>query len=73
MVTQILAQTNSGDATVGIVLVLILIGVYFLPTIIAGTRVHRNTVGVFLLNLFLGWTLLGWVGALIWSVYKGRD
>jgi hypothetical protein len=25
-------------------------------------------VGIFLLNLFLGWTVVGWVVALIWAI-----
>jgi hypothetical protein len=41
--------------------------IYFLPTVIALARGHLSTLAIFLLNLFLGWTLLGWVIALIWS------
>lgn len=43
---------------------------YFIPTIIAFFRQHNNKLAIFLLNLFLGWTLLGWVIALVWSVTK---
>ena len=52
---------------------LLLIGLplYFLPTIIAGIRHHPATIGVFLLNLFLGWTFLGWIGSLIWAFTSG--
>lgn len=39
--------------------------VYFLPTIIG--RHKANAMAIFMLNLFLGWTLLGWVAALIWA------
>jgi hypothetical protein len=42
--------------------------VYFIPTIIATSRNHSNKIGIFLLNLFLGWTFVGWLGSLIWSV-----
>ena len=42
--------------------------VYFLPTIIALARGHHNGFAIFLTNLLLGWTLIGWVIALIWSV-----
>lgn len=45
---------------------------YMLPTSIALWREHRNTGGVFILNLFLGWTLVGWVIALIWAVHHER-
>jgi uncharacterized membrane protein YhaH (DUF805 family) len=42
--------------------------IYFLPTICACSRHHRNTNSITLLNLFLGWTALGWIIAIIWSV-----
>jgi Superinfection immunity protein len=40
---------------------------YFLPAIVARCRAHRNTMAIFMLNLLLGWTLLGWVAALVWA------
>ena len=43
---------------------------YFLPTIIALARRQRNSLAIFLLNFFLGWTFIGWVVALVWSVTK---
>jgi hypothetical protein len=44
--------------------------IYFLPTIIAFARRHRNTLAIFLVNCFLGWTFIGWVIALVWAVIK---
>lgn len=44
------------------------IGLYFLPAIIAAVRHTHNSTGILLLNLFLGWTLIGWVIALILSI-----
>ena len=43
---------------------------YFLPTIIACIRKHTNVWAIFVLNLFLGFTLIGWVIALVWAVHK---
>ncbi len=40
---------------------------YFLPTIVAVGCGHRHWAAVFILNLFLGWTFLGWVVALVWA------
>lgn len=40
---------------------------YFLPTIVALVRSKRDTLAIFLLNFFLGWTLIGWFVALIWA------
>lgn len=45
----------------------ILISFYFMPTIIAGAREHKNTGAIAVLNLLLGWTGLGWVGAMVWA------
>jgi hypothetical protein len=44
--------------------------VYFLPSMAALSRRKRNALPIFVLNLFLGWTFLGWVGALVWSLLK---
>lgn len=52
------------DGALGIVLVF---SIYFAPAITACLREHQNALAVFVLNLFLGWTLLGWVLALVWS------
>ena len=40
---------------------------YFLPSIIALIRKHRNENAIAILNLFLGWTFIGWIIALVWS------
>jgi hypothetical protein len=48
-----------------IVIVSFLFG--FLPTLIALLRGHDNTFAIFLTNLLLGWTGIGWIIALIWS------
>ena len=49
---------------------LIMLFIYFIPTIVACSRNHTNALAIFILNLFLGYTLIGWVVALIWAVYK---
>ncbi|MGE5083423.1 MAG: superinfection immunity protein [Acidobacteriota bacterium] len=40
---------------------------YFLPSIIALARNKRDTLAIFLLNLFLGWSVIGWIFALVWA------
>jgi len=40
---------------------------YFIPTIIAVFRSHNSTFSIFLLDLLLGWTMIGWIIALVWS------
>ncbi|MGH3430833.1 MAG: superinfection immunity protein, partial [Mycobacteriales bacterium] len=54
----------------GLIIVAIAVGLamYFLPTLVAMLRHKKNAGAIFALNLFLGWTFLGWLGALIWSL-----
>ena len=40
---------------------------YFLPSIVAWSRRVNARGGLYVLNLFLGWTVLGWIAALIWA------
>ena len=49
------------------ILLAILALLYFLPTIVASHRGHR-VGGILLLNLFFGWTIIGWWAVLIWAL-----
>ena len=51
-----------------LLLVILAAAVYFLPSIVAFSRNVTTALGVVVVNLFLGWTLLGWVVALAWAV-----
>ncbi len=50
----------------GLVFLGVGIALYFLPSIIA--RNKRNATAIFILNLLTGWSVLGWVAALIWAL-----
>lgn len=41
---------------------------YFIPTAIAVLRSHHHKLRIFLLNLLSGWSVIGWVASLIWSL-----
>lgn len=49
-------------------LLIFVAGIYFFPTFVASRRRHNNTVAIGVLNLLLGWTVLGWIIALVWSL-----
>ena len=53
--------------------ILIAIGIYFLPSIVAVNRNHRNRVPIILVNVFFGWSFIGWVIALIWSFTANQE
>lgn len=59
---------DGGAAVGGLMLLAFLLGLYFLPALIALSRNHRQVGPIIVLDLLLGWTLIGWVGALIWSM-----
>lgn len=48
-------------------LLVILLILYFLPTLIAFLRSHRQTTAVFVFNLFAKWILIGGLVALEWA------
>lgn len=53
-----------------ILLGVLLIFVYFIPALVANNKQHPQASAITVLNLFLGWTLLGWVIALVWACSK---
>jgi hypothetical protein len=76
-----LASTSHAATTGGAVdsvlaqgagILLALLVAYFFPLVIAIARKHNNKLAISMLNLFLGWTFLGWIGALIWACTSNR-
>lgn len=54
------------------IIIVVVAGIlYFIPYFNAKSRKHKSAGAIGALNLFLGWTLLGWLVALIWS-YTGN-
>ena len=54
-----------------IFVIFVAVAIYFLPTFVAMIRHkrkgHRNENAIVIVNLFLGWTFIGWVVALAWA------
>jgi hypothetical protein len=58
-------------ALVGIGLILLwAVGLffYFLPTVVGYSRKRPNITAIFLVNFFFGWSVIGWVVALVWAI-----
>lgn len=47
--------------------------IYFLPTFLAAFRKHHNSVAILMLNLFLGWTFIGWVISIVWASTEVKE
>ncbi|MGI6701814.1 MAG: superinfection immunity protein [Christensenellales bacterium] len=43
--------------------------IYFIPSYLAFKRKHPHKIALLLLNIFLGWTFLGYLIALVWALY----
>ena len=57
------------DQGIKIFLVLfILVFFYLIPSVIAFFKSHSSKIAILALNIFLGWTFLGWIAALVWSL-----
>lgn len=51
-----------------ILLLLIGLFIYLLPCVIAYNRRHNLFATLLVLNIFFGWTFVGWVICLAWSL-----
>jgi hypothetical protein len=47
---------------------LALASLYFAPALIAQDRQHDRRLAILVVNLLLGWTIVGWGLALVWAV-----
>lgn len=51
-----------------IVALAVVIALYFLPALIADRRHRHDLLVLAMFNALLGWTVLGWLLALVWSL-----
>lgn len=59
---------DSPNLLAGFIMLGVILALYMLPGLIAAARRHRNAGAIFALNLLLGWSVLGWIIALVWSI-----
>lgn len=66
------ASSGAGFVIGWVILVLIGAFLYFAPAIVAARRGHHNAQAICVVNLFLGWTFVGWVVSLAWAYTAPR-
>ena len=69
IVVGLLFALNAPEYLSTFLLIVVALPIYFLPCLVAGSK-HRNYLAIAIINVFLGWTLIGWVAALAWAVYR---
>jgi hypothetical protein len=72
MISTILATASDSSASGGgALIILVFLGIclllWLLPGIIASKRHHHNCASIWLVTIFLGWSFIGWVVALVWA------
>jgi hypothetical protein len=55
------------NGVVALGIIFLMLGLYALPTLVAFKKRKRNAGGICVVNMLLGWTLIGWVVALAWA------
>jgi hypothetical protein len=55
------------DDLVGLLVWAAMLGIYLIPTLVAYSQQHHHVYAIAFLNVLSGWTLLGWIGALVWA------
>lgn len=67
-VAEALATTSPAvHATASVMAFVLMAAIYLIPTWIAMGRDTKKKAGIISLNVFLGWTGLGWIAALVWA------
>lgn len=61
------------DEILALIIWLCLIVAYWAPTAIAAIRSHPQVAAIAIVNFFLGWTFIGWVVALAWSLMATKE
>jgi len=67
MSTFLASTIFGGSIVVTLLLICLAVLLYILPVVIAWKRQHPHFLWILLLDLFLGWTTIGWLVALFWS------
>lgn len=62
----------------GIILASMVFGIfyvyfYFLPYLVANKKNHTQKRAIYILNVLLGWTFLGWIISLIWACTEPKE
>lgn len=62
---------GGGKGIMGYIIIGITVSaLYLAPSFVAYKRRHHSMTGIFFMNFLLGWTFVGWAGALVWAFTK---
>ena len=67
-----ITDSRTGFVALLMVAFIVAIGVYVLPALMAWSMGSPHRMAITLVDLLLGWTILGWIAALIWAILSGN-
>lgn len=67
------SYSYAGDVIMATMVALAALFLYMIPTVVAVSRKHRNTAPIAVVNVFFGWSLVGFVGCLVWALINSGD
>ncbi len=70
MYEHVVVMHDSNPAVFMIFLAVLLV-VHFVPSFVAFSRDHASKVLILILNIIMGWTVIGWALLLFWA-YNGQ-
>ena len=57
------------DSTTTVIMLIIVVFIYMLPTLIAFGREHPRRLDLAVVNILFGWTLIGWLACFFWAAF----
>ena len=69
---QWIVDSRSGFVALLMAAVIVAMAIYALPALLAWCMGSPQRVAITLVDLLLGWTILGWIAALIWAILSGN-
>jgi hypothetical protein len=70
--SEVITVNPYNEAILFLLLVIIGLIIYFVPSIVAVLRRHHQMKALVALNIFLGFSYIGWVVALVWALTDER-
>ena len=67
-----IADSRSGFVALLMAAFIVAVAIYALPTLLAWSMGSPQRIAITLLDVLLGWTILGWMAALVWAIMSGN-
>jgi hypothetical protein len=55
------------ESTANVIMLMLVLIIYMLPTLIAFGREHPRRGEIAVINIVIGWTLIGWIIVFLWA------